>query len=340
MYLPGQADEIAILADTLTSVRKRNSEGNFQTATIASYGPTVALQACDVSHDGSLAVTISDDLIPSTDEAGRKTKAKLGGEVRIWKVTNSVGERIGSLKLPDAVRSISINPKDSNLILVSGNLKTDGKGQDYCAELYRWNGKTFDKLQSLGHHEKWISRSRFSADGHKIVTASVNGQVQIFESNEGKYELAKSFDLKTDNPKLALDGLITADLSDDGKLLLVADRNGALVLDVQTGEPIIDQLIQGHSNDLTDVRFATRPSDMADAPIRIWTASLDGNVKFWGLGAAEEKDGHQIRPVNWLLKLSGHQQGVLGLAALPNGGVVTAGKDGQVILWPIAETTN
>mgnify|MGYP002382417250 CR=1 FL=1 len=88
MYLPGESDRIAILSDTLTLVRQRTAESDFRKASVASYGPSMALQSCDVSHDGSLAVTISDDLIPASDEAGGKSKEKLGGEIRIWNIAD------------------------------------------------------------------------------------------------------------------------------------------------------------------------------------------------------------------------------------------------------------
>jgi len=93
-------------------------------------------------------------------------------------------------------------------------------------------------------------------------------------------------------------------------------------------------LIQGHSSDLTDARFAIR----SNGPLRLWTTSLDGTVKFWGISSdhtAAAEGAKSLSAVRSLLTLRGHQRGVLAIAALPNGGVVSAGKDGRVILWPI-----
>ena len=118
---------------------------------------------------------------------------------------------------------------------------------------------------------------------------------------------------------------------------MAADKNSAVVMDVAIGEPLIDQLIQGHSRDLTDLRFAIQSN--AQAPQRLWTCSLDGTAKFWAISESRQpaegdakSSGAVARP---LLTLRGHDSGVLSLAALPNGGVVTAGMDGRVILWPI-----
>ena len=120
-----------------------------------------------------------------------------------------------------------------------------------------------------------------------------------------------------------------------GQLLAAADVNGVWILSAQTGQRVIDQLIQGHSSDLTDVRFANRRSDAA--PYRFWTTSLDGTVKFWGLSGSTGESTIEPFVARSLLTLRCHLRGVLAMATLPNGGVVTAGKDGRVILWPIKE---
>src|SRR5262249_477376 len=143
--------------------------------------------------------------------------------------------------------------------------------------------------------------------------------------------------LSEEGRKLRLGELIAADLSDDGKWVIAADKTSALVLDVESGEPVVSELLQGHSSDLTEVRFAIRPN--ADGRQRLGSASLDGTVKFWGFSLgrqpAEDQNGKPAYLARPLLTLRGHQRGVLALAVLPQGGVVTAGMDGRVIFWPI-----
>jgi WD40 repeat protein len=143
--------------------------------------------------------------------------------------------------------------------------------------------------------------------------------------------------LSDEQRTLRLGELIAADLSDDGTLLVAADKNSALVLDVESGHDLLWEAIHGHSSDWKDVRFATRPHE--NGPRRIWSASLDGTVKLWGL-SAEQQSAEQVNEtrhytVRQLLTLRGHHGGVLALAPLSDGGVATAGMDGRVILWPI-----
>ena len=347
IYLPNETDRIAVLSDSLTNIRKRTDRGGFSSPAVAAYGPTVALQACGVSKDGKLAVTVSDSLIPATDQPadGENGEARLEGEIRIWKVDESfVGKRAYGLSLKGAIRTVAMSPLDQDLILVGGNQLSDDAKGGFAAGLYRWNDaqneKTLVKIQSLGHHKSPIIRARFSNDGKRIVTASSDGQVEVFEQDkDGGFASLKLMNLGAKNATLQLSDLITADLSDDGKLLVAANRSGAVVYDVESGKPVIDQLIQGHSSDLTDVRFALRPN--AKTLQRLWTTSLDGTVKFWGLPDARQPvdaGGEKtVTVARLLLTLRGHHQGVMALAALPNGGVVTAGKDGRVIIWPISQ---
>lgn len=349
-YLSGGANEIAILSDTVTTIRNRTAEGGFGAAPIAAYGPTLALQACSVSSDGKLAVTISDSLEAGTDRLSG-SEPRLTGEIRVWDIKESVANRVGHLNLNGAIRTVAMSPRENDVVLVAGNLPNPDVAGEYSAELYRWNGKELILSQRLGSHKKGIVRSRFSADGNTIVTASVDGKVEVFQWNGMTFKPASSFNLAAKDRNLSLGELITVDLSDDGTLVVAADKTSALVVSAASGEPVIDQLIQGHSNDLTDVRFASRPQDNPGAPQRLWTTSLDGTVKFWGIGTPDQnvvakKDGEGANGVaddaekniaRLLLTLRGHQRGVLSLAAMPNGGVVTAGKDGQIILWPIVQ---
>lgn len=336
-YVPGDNDRITILSDTLTTVRNRTKQGDFRGPSATAYGPAVGLQACDLSQDGSLAVTVSDSVVPATDQqiADGKNQARLQGELRVWKVGDSVGERAGRIVLDGAIRTVAMSPVKSNWILVAGNLRSQESTGGYAAELYEWNGQELVQLQSLGSHPQGIVRSRFSADGERIVTASSDGQVQVFEFDGKKFRGLKPINVRSSERTLSLQEVVAVDLNHDGTLLIAADKSSALVIEVATGESLINPPLQGHSGDLTDVRFALRRD--STSPQRIWTTSKDGTVKFWGIGTSQDHRDKKANSARLLLTLRGHQSGVSALAALPNGGVVTGGEDGQVILWPIAD---
>ena len=337
LYLPGEVDSVAILTDTQTSIRNRTTQGYFTDRPLKSFGPTVALQACDISNDGKLAVTISDSIDPATDQPEVRAdsvarRTPLQGEIRIWKINGSTGQRVFGLPLTGAVRTVAMSPIDSNLILVGGNQRSDNDERGYSATLHQWTGTELTHVQTLGNHKQGIIRCRFSRDGKRIVSASSDGHVEVFERVGDQFE---SFRLLNPCSEAKMGDLITVDLSDDGKLLAAADVNGVWIFNVQTGQRVVDQMIQGHSSDLTDVRFAIRRND--DAPYRFWTTSLDGTVKFWGLSGSTGRSTNEEFVARSLLTLRGHLRGVLAMAILPNGGVVTGGKDGRVILWPIKQ---
>ena len=336
-YLPGEVDRVAILSDTLTSIRKRTIRGDFTDRSLEAFGPTVALQACDISNDGTLAVTISDSINHASDHPDVHTESDtrlplLQGEIRIWKINGGNGQRVYGLPLKGAVRTVAMSPIDSNLILVGGNQRSDDVDQGYSATLYHWSGKELTQVQTLGNYKQGLIRCRFSRDGKRIVSASSDGWVEVFERVGAKFVSKKLLNPCLD---LKMGDLITVDLSDDGQLLAAADANSVWIFDVETGQRVIDQSIQGHSSDLTDVRFAKRRND--EAPYRFWTTSLDGTVKFWGLSGSTGKATNEPFIARSLLTLRGHLKGVLAMATLPNGGVVTTGKDGRVILWPIKQ---
>ena len=337
LYLPGEVDRVAILSDTLTSIRQRTKRGDFTDRSLEAFGPTVALQACDISNDGTLAVTISDSIDSATDQTELRDKndgprAQLQGEIRIWKIDGSIGHRVYGLPLTGAARTVAMSPVDSKLILVGGNQRSDAGVPGNSATLYYWNGKELTQVQTLGKYNSRLIRCRFSKNGNRIVSACSDGSVEVFKRVGARFE---SIRLLNSESGLRMGDLISVDLSDDGRFVAVADVSGVWIFDVQTGQRVIDQSIKGHSGDLTDVRFATRRND--EAPYRLWTTSLDGTIKFWGLPDSTSQSQDEKPVARSLLTLRGHQRGVLAMATLPNGGVVSAGKDGRVILWPIQQ---
>lgn len=329
-YLPGETDRIYVLNDTLTTVHRRTDKGDFsvKSAAVMAYGPMLALHACDLSRDGSLAVTISDTLAPPDERKSAKgvDEPRLQSEIRVWSVNNSAGQRVGGITLNGAIRSVAISPVDKNLILVGGYIRNSQPDGGYLAELYRWDGKNLVKVQSLPGQSQRIIRTIFSADGERIVTAGVDGQIEVYDYDKAakSYKEKASFSLRKD---ASLGELVAVDLSDDGRLIVGADKSNATVVEADSGKVVINTFGLGHSNDLTDIRFAVDKSGAQ----RIWTTSLDGKIKFWWI----RQEGADLNSARLLITLTGHQRGVLALASLPDGGVVTAGEDGQVIRWPI-----
>src|SRR5262249_9501461 len=131
----------------------------------AAYGPITALQACDLSADGRLAVTASDDLAAPD---GSQSAPRLRGEIRLWGVSSPNARRIGQLTVDGAVQAVALCPTDPALVLVAGNQSADKAQPGYAAALFRWNGHAWDQEQQLGSHPRGIIRGRFSRDGQRI----------------------------------------------------------------------------------------------------------------------------------------------------------------------------
>lgn len=332
-YLQGTSDEIAIISDTLTSLRKRSARGQFGDSPVAIYGPSSSLQACDVSQDGTMAVTVSDSVMPATDNG--TTQTRLQGEIRVWNVAGTAGQRIGRLLVNGPVKTIAMSPTNPNSILVAGNLASPDNPNRFAAELYHWDGKELTLVQSLGHHRDGIIRASFSENGDRILTASSDGFVEMFQFDGSTYKEFRSLNLNSNDRKIPLRDLVAIDLNHDGSLIAAADTSRAIVIDATTGESILSEPLQGHSRDLTEIRFSMNAEEKTSN--RIWTTSKDGTIKFWGIDRPTATQDGSENSARLLLTLRGHQRGVLALAALPNGGVVSAGEDGQVILWPVAQ---
>gem|GEM_PF-3525598 len=321
-------NRIIVSGDALTTMWERKHDQDGFQHRVAAFGPVMAMHACDLSGDGTLAVTVSHDLATAVDD--QAFASRLRGEVRLWRVSETAGQRIGAITLDGAVNAVAICPTDSDLILVGGFQRAKEGG--YSAELYRWNGKTLEKVDETGTHDKPIMCVRFSANGQRLITVADDASVHVLDRVENRFHAKANYKLANLQPELRLGELTAADLSDDGQLLAVADKRAAVIVDVDTGKPVVSELLQGHANDLTDVRFAVRTN--IDAPPRLWSTSLDGSIKYWALPNRENGVLNAARP---LLTLRGHQQGVLALAVLPDGGVVSGGNDGRVILWPTSK---
>jgi WD40 repeat protein len=348
LYVPGESDRIAFLSNRIVSIRKRTDTKAFDKHPSEDFGPTVALQACDLSIDGTLAVTTSDFLAANDEQPGdaRNSIPRLRGEIRIWKIAGSTGTRVYGRQI-SATATVAMSPVDPRLILVGGAI-SDPSRQDQpenAAVLYRWSEKELVFVQRLECElgADRIIRGRFSRDGKRIVTATREGHVEVFEHDGAIFKSIHRVDLCTKDSPLRLGSLIAVDLNDQGQLILAADKNSVLVIDAETGKPLVEDLISGHSGDITEVRFAIPEVGQEHSPKRFWTASMDGTTKLWGLTTGKSKTANlpdtEMLDSRLLLTLRGHRQGVVALTALPKGGVVTASKDGQVIKWPIKPRT-
>jgi WD40 repeat protein len=218
------------------------------------------------------------------------------------------GEKIGSpMSHGSEVVALNFSPDGHRIVTAS----TDG-----IARL--WDGLTGEALLNPQTRQPMVlalpSTSRkpkvtaasFSPDGNRVVTASMNGEAQVW-------------DVQTGAPVGQLmrhDGIITsACFSPDGKRVLTASNDHhAQLWDAQTGAPVLGAMWHDHWVD--DAEFS---------PDGQWvvTASADGTARVW-----DRRTGQLAS------QLMRHQNAVTSATFSPDGQwVVTASADGTARLW-------
>ena len=227
-------------------------------------------------------------------------------------------------------------------------LSTEGAGTP--GDGYVYDVASGERELTLSGHEDRLLEVRFSPDGSRLATSSVDGTAAIWDAETGERLLVL--------PGHAED-FVSSSFSPDGTRLLTTDSAGAVrVWDTRNGRVKLDLSDQGLcggvlSPDGTHIaggacaaqstlivldadtgqrtltlRGHTRPAiDLAYSPDgdRIATASIDGTAKIWDAGTGEA-----------LHTLTGHGGWVFGVDFSPDGRLLaTAGEDGTARVWDV-----
>lgn len=168
-------------------------------------------------------------------------------------------------------------------------------------------------LHSLEAHSGGVVSAAFTADGQRIVTASVDGSAIIWEVAAGRALV------KLD----AHSGSVTsASFSPDGQRVVTTstDRT-AMIWDATTGQFL--HTLRGHSSAVTSAAFSPDGG-------RIVTASADRTAMIWDTATGE-----------LLRTLRGHTGPVMSVTFSPDGQrLLTASADGSAIIWYAPDDTN
>jgi hypothetical protein len=111
-------------------------------------------------------------------------------------------------------------------------------------------------------HEKQVNSAQFSSDGTRILTASGDGTVRVWDAATGK----------TVGEPLRDSLTTSAQFSPDGTRILTATWNTAQVWDAATGKPLGEPLRQ--EDEVTSAQFSPDGT-------RIVTASNDTTARLW-----------------------------------------------------------
>jgi WD40 repeat protein len=166
-----------------------------------------------------------------------------------------------------------------------------------------------EQLMLKPHSTAAVNSATFSPDGKRIVTASDDKTLRLWNAQSGK---------QIGEPLTGHSGAVnSAAFSPDGKYIVTGSSDETVRLwDAETGKQI-GKPLQGHTSTVFSVAFSPDGK-------RITSASADKTVRLWDIESAK-----QIGE-----PLTGHTDYVARAAFSPDGKrVVTASWDGSVRLW-------
>jgi WD40 repeat protein len=281
-------------------------------------GHTRPVEGAEVSHDGDLAATWSED-----------------GTARVWKVRVGAYPRdVGKHELPPSTRRgpvVAFSP--DGRYMLSG-------GADGTAHL--WGSRS--PLRVLSHNGP-VNTASFSRNGRRVITASDDGTARVWRVPDGQLIASLPHGAPvtaaglTPNGRFAVtagrDGLVRvwnvatgsrarsyelggtindADVSRDGRFVVAASSNWrAAILGITAERELI---LRGHTDEVVAAAFSPDGK-------RVATASQDSTARIWDARTGKSSD-----------PLSGHTAALTALAFNNDGSrLATTGLDTDVRIW-------
>ena len=155
----------------------------------------------------------------------------------------------------------------------------------------------------------------FSLDGKQL--ALCNKEAIIVQTSESR-ETIVVLHLINGNPDFCC-------FSPDGKLIAAADYNGtAYVWDIASSDPHLIEKFTGHTDNISALAFYS--------PSSLISASYDGSVKFWKIGALS------VEPIETNLDSTSSCSSTYASTTLhaKDGIIITSDSDGTVRIWDIS----
>ena len=250
--------------------------------------------------------------------------------VKIWDART--GESVGKLESPHRgpIRSVDFSPVATK----GSSYRFATTGDDGWVRSWSWNPSTSQfkqEFEAALQNEKSTTPLagqcvRFSPDGKSLLGAGAGGIARIWvlqnPKSPSRYGTGKV-------------GTFTCgDFSADGRWVVIGgnDRKARLFEVVAPGQsnekPI---LFEGHSDQIEDVAILQSES----TAMRVLTASLDKSTRVW-----DPRLETEAQDARELLTLRKHRLGVTSVDVTKDGELVmTASRDGTVILWPGSPST-
>lgn len=276
-----------------------------------SYRPHAAVTNACFSPDGKIAATAS-------------------RSVRLW--NTETGEGIDKLENPHqgGIRSLDFSSRVDDSGYLFATTGDDASG----ARLWTWKDREtgFRLERELGIDGTTIEIVRFAPDGRHLMLAATSGAITI----ESLDDPASIFQWKLPSGLSAT----CAAFSADGRYLGIgASDKSAWLIDLEPGSTTKPRVMRGHADRIESICVLHDATDQ----IRVLTASRDKSARVWDPRLGIKSDESPESSDSFMNSVSGrevlalrrHTQGVTAIDCTADGNlVITAARDGRVLLWP------
>jgi len=232
--------------------------------------------------------------------------AALCDGLKLWDARsgNALPEQID---LGQSVTALTFSPDGGQLACATGPFVFDNDADAIVHVISLGNRQR----RSFLAHRSMIARVRFSPDGSRLATASLDGNARVWDTATGRLVLQLEAVFQGDTAR----GVA---FSPDGKWLAVCGAGGhvggARIFEVQTGRLV--RSLDGHSIGVTGVAFSPDGTRLA-------TMSYDKTARIWSTEAQPE-----------FLSLEGHDQPVWTIAFSRDGRRLASGSfDHTARVW-------
>ncbi len=274
---------------------------------IKSYRSHVELTEASFSADGRLIATAS-------------------RSVKIWDAAS--GKAIGKLEAPHIgpVRTVAFAP-----VPVNGNDYVFATGgDDGVARLWQWKPAT-QEVTSLKIFKpdvgREIRRLRFSMDAKNLLIVGQGGSVDVWPIAQDEPQWTYRSETVGD--------FVCASFSSDGRFIAVGSTDHRIrVWQLDQGRRVLGEpvVMEGHADTVRDVVLMGSGEDL-----RVFSASADDSARVWDPRFGMMKKDGQQESGREIVSLRRHSGDVTAVDIADDGRLLmSAGNDGQVILWPAA----
>ncbi len=236
----------------------------------------------------------------------------VAGHERIYLYNLTTRALLGEVAFPEGIPYVLRFSRDGNTLLAAG-----GKGVQ-SGEVVLFDVKTGRRTAVVGHEMDIVLAADISADGKLVALGGPGKVVKVFSVADGKqiYEI-----------KRHTDWITALEFSPDGTKLASGDRAGGIYLWESHNGGILLNLAE-HKDSVTSLSWR------ADG-VLLASGSEDGELVVWNVqdGFPVATDNKAHIPKTKGVVYGKPPSGVLSVQYMPDGRLVTIGRDKSIHLW-------